>query len=177
MIFRKTFWIVIACVAPRASHLVRVRGLKQTKTKYYQTFFQFIRFGLVGMVSTFTHIGTLAFLVELFSFPPIPASTLGFILAVTISYILNHRFTFKAQESHSIYFPRYSMVCIVGLFLNTGIMFLTVQVLEWWYLIGQICTLTIVPISNFTLNRFWTFSQERRGLLKNCRTASELIRR
>jgi len=126
---------------------------------YYRLFSQFIRFGLVGVVSTFTHVGTLAFLVELLNFPPIPASTLGFILAVVVSYILNHRFTFRTKGNHSVYFPRYLLVCIIGLSLNTGIMYLTVQVLEWWYLAGQLCALTVVPVSNFTLNRFWTFKK------------------
>jgi len=68
----------------------------------------------VGIVSTFTHVGTLAFLVELLNFPPIPASTIGFILAVVVSYILNHRFTFGAQGNHGIYF--------VGAYCNTPLL-------------------------------------------------------
>ena len=142
------------------------RFLKTNHLMYYQLFSQFIRFGLVGVVATFAHVGTLAFLVELFNFPPIPASILGFVLAVVVSYILNHRFTFKTQGNHSVYFPRYLLVCIVGLSLNTGIMYLTVQVLEWWYLAGQLCALSVVPVSNFTLNRFWAFKN-------TCGTKSE----
>lgn len=138
---------------------MRKRFLKVNYLMYYQLFTQFIRFGLVGIVSTFTHVGTLAFLVELLNFPPIPASTIGFILAVVVSYILNHRFTFGAQGNHGIYFFRYLLVCLIGLSLNTGIMYLTVQVLEWWYLAGQLCTLAVVPVSNFALNRFWAFKK------------------
>lgn len=130
------------------------------KTKYCYAFPQFIWFGLIGVVSTFTHVGTLVFFVELLNSSPIPASTVGFILAVAVSYVLNYRFTFNAQESHSVYFPKYLLTCIIGLSFNTGIMFLTVQVLGWWYLIGQLCTLAIVPIFNFTLNKFWVFSKE-----------------
>lgn len=125
---------------------------------------QFIRFGLVGIISTLTHVGTLMILVEIFKCPPIPASGIGFILAVIISYVLNYRYTFRASGSHNIYFPRYILVCIVGFAFNTTVMYLTVDLLKWWYMAGQILALFIVPISNFTLNRFWAF--------KNCRDSS-----
>lgn len=125
--------------------------------KNNEPFFQFIRFGLVGVVSTLTHIGTLVLLVELIKFTPILASTIGFILAVIVSYFLNYRFTFRAQGAHTNYFPKYVLVCIIGFILNTGIMYLTIEILNWWYVAGQICTLMVVPISNFTLNRFWAF--------------------
>lgn len=125
--------------------------------KNNEPFFQFIRFGLVGVVSTLTHIGTLVLLVELIKLTPILASTIGFILAVIVSYFLNYRFTFRAQGAHTSYFPKYVLVCIIGFILNTGIMYLTIEILKWWYVAGQICTLMVVPISNFTLNRFWAF--------------------
>ncbi|HAG08118.1 MAG TPA: hypothetical protein DCK87_00910 [Desulfotomaculum sp.] len=92
----------------------RYKNYLSNPSPYYQLFTQFIRFGLVGIVSTFTHVGTLAFLVELLNFPPIPASTIGFILAVVVSYILNHRFTFGAQGNHGIYF--------VGAYCNTPLL-------------------------------------------------------
>ncbi len=118
---------------------------------------QLIRFGLVGLLSTITHMGTLIILVEIFKFLPLVASTIGFILAVIISYILNYSFTFDATGKHAIIFPRYCTVCIVGLMLNTGIMYLTVEILGIWYVIGQVCTLLVVPVSNFTLNKLWAF--------------------
>lgn len=135
--------------------------LKAFTVEYFKSkhdvFLQFIRFGLVGIISTLTHMGTLIFLVELLEFNPIIASTVGFILAVIISYFLNYRFTFRVHGGHFHHFPRYAVVCIVGFSLNTGIMFLTVNILKWWYVAGQICTLLVVPVSNFTLNKFWTF--------------------
>ena len=122
---------------------------------------QFIRFGLVGIIATLCHMGTLIILVEIFKYIPLLASTIGFILAVLVSYILNYRFTFMVSGSHAMFFPRYLIVCITGLTINTSIMYVTVNVLNWWYIIGQISTLAIVPVTNFTLNKFWTFKEKQ----------------
>lgn len=123
---------------------------------------QFIRFGLIGIVATLCHMGTLIIFVEIFKYEPIMASTIGFILAVIISYVLNYRFTFIARRSHVFFFLRYLVVCITGLAINISIMFLTVNILKWWYIIGQIFTLAIVPVTNFTLNKYWTFRNKNK---------------
>ena len=118
---------------------------------------QFKRFVLVGIVSTLTHVLTLFFCVEVLGWHHLAASTLGFILAVVISYFLNYRFTFLAESAHGFCFPRYVVVCTIGLVINITIMYITVDIFKWWYILGQISTLLIVPLVNFTLNRFWTF--------------------
>lgn len=125
-------------------------------------FLQFIRFGLVGIVSTLCHMGTLIILVEYYEYIPLLASTIGFILAVIVSYMLNYRFTFMVRGNHVLFFPRYLVVCITGLAINTSIMYVTVYIFNWWYIVGQVTTLTIVPITNFTLNKFWAFSNKER---------------
>lgn len=125
-------------------------------------FLQFIRFGLVGIIATLCHMGTLVILVEVFACMPLLASTIGFILAVIVSYILNYRFTFMVEGNHVLFFSRYLIVCLSGLAINTSIMYITVIILKWWYIIGQISTLTIVPITNFTLNKLWAFNNKER---------------
>lgn len=121
---------------------------------------QFMRFGLVGIVATLCHMCTLIILVEFFNHQPLVASTIGFILAVIVSYILNCRFTFIVSGNHVLLFSKYLIVCLTGLAINTSIMFLTVEILNWWYIMGQIPTLIIVPITNFTLNKYWTFGNK-----------------
>ena len=48
---------------------------------------QFMRFGLVGILATLCHMGSLIILVELLKYKQLAASTIGFILAVIVSYI------------------------------------------------------------------------------------------
>lgn len=124
-------------------------------------FKQLISFGLIGVISTLTHVGTLVVLVEWFHLPPMLATTVGFVLAVVVSYGLNYRYTFAAEGSHARYFPKYATVSVGGFLLNTLIMYTTTHILEWWYLLGQMVTLLIVPVFNFLCNRYWTFESER----------------
>jgi len=123
-----------------------------------QVLTQFGRFALVGILATLTHLGTLTFLVEVLHCHVLPASTTGFALAVIVSYILNSHWTFKTFRSHRRHLPRYVLVCIIGFMVNTAVILITVVLLHWWYVVGQLAALAIVPFSNFILNRYWVFN-------------------
>lgn len=120
--------------------------------------YQLGRFAMVGVLSTIIHVGTLTLMVEKLNQNPVPASALGFILAVVISYLCNYRWTFAPTGNHKEYFLKYVLVCVIGFILNISIMYLTVNIWGMWYLLGATCVLTIVPISNFLLNKFWVFA-------------------
>jgi len=121
---------------------------------------RFFRYGLVGVTGTVVHMGTLVVLVEIFLIKPLFASTTGFILALMTSYILNRTWTFKVKKKNSKYFIKYAMVSLLGLLLNNFIMYITVYLFKWWYLLGQMSVITIVPVINFILNNFYTFNEE-----------------
>ncbi len=118
---------------------------------------KFSKYFIVGIVGTFVHFSILVFLVEFLRCDPIISSIVGFIVTVLISYYLNYKWTFKSIKKHSNVLPRYVVVSIIGFCLNTFIMFLTVKIIGLWYLIGQLITVVIIPISNFTLNSYWSF--------------------
>ena len=116
-----------------------------------------IRYAVVGVIGTAVHFGVLAALVELFGVEPVTSSTIGFIVTVIVSYVLNHRWTFRSDRGHRSALPRYIIVSITGMLLNTGIMFLTVHVFGLWYILGQCLVVVVVPITNFALNYRWSF--------------------
>lgn len=116
-----------------------------------------IRYAVVGIIGTATHIGSLVILVEQFALNPIIASTIGFIITLIISYYLNHYWTFHSGRTHTYALPRYTMVSLSGLVLNATIMHVTVNVFGWWYVIGQMCVILVVPASNFLMNYHWSF--------------------
>ena len=114
---------------------------------------------MVGLVGTIAHFGILTVFVEAFRQDPLLGSTVGFMVALTASYYLNRLWTFQSHRAHTYVLPRYTIVSLVGLGLNTSIMFLTVRILDWWYLLGQLTVIGIVPISNFLLNLYWSFGE------------------
>lgn len=119
---------------------------------------QVFRFGVVGVIATLTHLGVLVLCVEVFDMDAVIASTLGFVAAVADSYFLNYHWTFESGHGHRHTFWRYAVVTLIGLALNTSIMTMLVNLLHWWYLWAQLAVLLVVPLSNFLLNRYWTFN-------------------
>jgi putative flippase GtrA len=115
------------------------------------------RYGIVGIIGTILHIGTLALLVEQFSVDPVLSSVMGFLLALIVSYLLNFFWVFNTRRKHRVAGLRYAVVSISGLILSTLIMYIVVDILQWWYGWGALGIILVVPASNFLLNYLWTF--------------------
>lgn len=116
-----------------------------------------LKYGVVGVLGTLVHIGVLAFVVEIFQGNAMLGSIIGFLCALLISYLLNYYWTFESTHDHLSSFARYLIVSLVGLGLNTLLMYITVIVLGWWYIYGQLTVILVVPATNYVLNRLWTF--------------------
>ncbi|MFF2157530.1 GtrA family protein [Paenibacillus chitinolyticus] len=127
--------------------------------KFKKRLSQFFKYGVIGIIGTAVHTGTLAFLVEIYHIKPLVASICGFIVSLVISYFLNSRFTFS-QRRNVYVFIKYCVVSLTGLFLNLVLLFLVVNILNSWYVYGQVLSIVIVPICNFTLNKVWAFKSK-----------------
>jgi putative flippase GtrA len=79
------------------------------------------------------------------------------VLTIIILYLLSYTFVFQSSSNHSSAVPRFLIVSLVAFCLNAGVMYLTVNVLGWWYVWGQLSAVMVVPPVNFLLNSYWTF--------------------
>lgn len=127
---------------------------------------QMVRYGVVGVIGASIHFGTVILLVEIFKQNPVFSSAFGFSIVVAISYLLNKNWTFKVKEKGKSYrFLKYIMVSCLGFGINVSIMYYAVNLAHWSYILGQSIVTVVIPVSNFTLNKFWTFSDcENSGL-------------
>ena len=116
-----------------------------------------VRYVVVGVLGTAIHFGILAALVEWFHMDPVLSSGIGFVVTLIVSYVLNHTWTFRSTARHRSALPRYVAVSVLGLGLNTAVMYLAVRVLGLWYVAGQALVVVVVPATNFVLNRSWSF--------------------
>jgi len=122
---------------------------------------QFLLFTGVGAIGTAGHYVTLIVLVQVGQIAPVYASACGFVIGALINYSLNYRYTFASTKKHTETMTKFMLVAIFGFVINSGIMALGTETLTVNYLIVQITATAIVLISNFTINRFWTFSYSR----------------
>ena len=124
-----------------------------------------IRYGLAGLFATMLYFGAVAALVEVAGTRPVPAAGIATVLVIAISYAVNRRWVFDTDRSHASAFSRFVAASVLSIGLNTGLMYLSVHVLGWWYVAGLALATAVVPPTNFTVNYLWCFrsAAPRRG--------------
>lgn len=120
----------------------------------------FTYYSIVGLGAAITYLSIVVFLVELMFIDVVIASIIAYIPSVIGSYYLNFFWVFRSKQKHRIALSQYFFVISLGWVLNILCIYTTVNILNWWYVYGQLLACIIVAINNFTLNYLWTFSKE-----------------
>jgi putative flippase GtrA len=119
---------------------------------------QLARFGIIGGLATATHVAVAVVAVEVFGWAAFWANLLAFSMAVAVSYLGNHRWTFARSGGHARYLVRFVTVAIASLGLNQTIVFLIVDEFGWHYLWAITAVVLVVPASGFIASRHWAFA-------------------
>lgn len=117
---------------------------------------EFIRFGLVGVLNTGIDLGSFTLLYRLAGLEPLLANTIAFLIAVTNSYWLNRRWTFRQQEVKGpLAYGRFVLLNIGGLILGSLAILLLgrFMALELAKIIASLVTL----IWNYLSSRYFIF--------------------
>lgn len=126
---------------------------------------RFILFLGVGGCSTLLHFILLAFFIELFFINEVVASFLGYLTSSLFNYWGNYRFTFNSQKSHRETIPKFALVVLFGLAINTAAfisflyIFKNILILNILtpYLIAQFIATGITVVTNFVLHKIWIY--------------------
>ncbi|MEM6379931.1 MAG: GtrA family protein [Bacteroidota bacterium] len=85
------------------------------------------KFGLSGLVATSINIGLFYVLHDRF-LPLVPANIVAYSIAVVVNFMLHKRFVFEANGKVSDIFIRSMLVSLIGMGLDTGILYLLHQI-------------------------------------------------
>jgi putative flippase GtrA len=118
---------------------------------------QFVLFLLVGGFSTALHYIILIVLVQSDLSGPLIASAIGFTSSAIFNYILNRQLTFRSTRPHAQAAPRFALVALTGLGINTVLLWLFHGPGAQHYIIAQLLATIGTIFWNFVLNRLWTF--------------------
>lgn len=142
---------------------------KEISNTTENTLIQFVKFGIVGLSNTlisyviyavslllfqrFVIFGTNAYLVS---------QVLAFVISVAWSFYWNNKYVFtqNEEETRSIWralLKTYISYSFTGLFLNTLLLILWVQMLHISEFIAPIINLLVSVPLNFIINKFWAF--------------------
>jgi len=120
-------------------------------------FGQVLRFGAVGAAASATHVAVALILIEQVGLPIMTANGLAFAVAVLLSYIGNHSWTFARAGNHERHLPRFIAVSLAGFAVNQAIVFATVRLAGLPYIVGILIVILVVPAFTFLLSRSWAF--------------------
>jgi putative flippase GtrA len=116
-----------------------------------------IRHLIANGSGTLLYIGMVAALVETSVLGPVMAVVASVVVFEIYTYLVNRLWVHAATGAHTEAVPRFVVVTLVALGLNTGIMWLTVAALHLPYYWALVIATFIVPPTNFLLNYLWVF--------------------
>jgi putative flippase GtrA len=127
--------------------------------------FQYTKFGTIGALATLVHVGIFATLIELFDLWEVQANLVAFCIAVGVSYIGHSRWTFKVEQTLkeknrlrvNKSFIRFWLVSIMGLIINTLVVFLVSDIWQAPYYYAMALMVTVTPLFIFTTSKLWVF--------------------
>jgi len=127
-----------------------------------ELFQKFIKFGIVGFTGLFVDFGITWFTKEKLRIPKYVANAIGFSSAATTNYFLNRIWTFESTNPEiMLEYGEFLLISLIGLLLNTLILYLVVSKLKINFYIAKIFAIGMVTIWNFFANVLITFNPER----------------
>lgn len=166
-------WKFIEKVVYAVLRLIFRIGKKEVPEEFYVSFMQFVKFGIVGVSNTVISYvlyaaGLLVF--QRFGIFPkgdyLAAQGIAFVLSVLWSFYWNNKlvFTLREGEERSVWralLKTYVSYSFTGLFLNSILLVLWVQVLHISEFVAPVINLLISVPVNFLINKFWAFRKKR----------------
>ena len=165
----KTLWNLIEKIASTVIKATFHLFHKEISEETMNGFMQFIKFGIVGVSNTL--ISYILYVVSLLIFQKLNwfgkvdylvAQMIAFILSVLWSFYWNNKMVFKTEEGQQrnlwkALVKTYISYSFTGLFLNSALLVLWVDVLHISEFVAPIINLLISVPLNFVINKFWAF--------------------
>lgn len=153
----------------RLCHIMK----KDTSEHTFSALMQFVKFGIVGLSNSIVFYGVYAFCMYILRkcalFVQIDyyiAQIAAFFLSVLWSFYWNNRIVFKTEQGEKrslgkALLKTYITYSFTGLFLNTILLALWVDVIGISEFVAPVINIIINVPLNFVINKFWAFRAEK----------------
>jgi len=121
-------------------------------------FGQLVRFGIVGLASTFVY-ALVYWPLATYAIPPVLASIAGFLVAVVFGYVFHSRWSFKGHEAEGGVGTQSKFVAVqsVGMAMNAGFIWVITGPLHQQTWVPLLPVVFVTPLVTFALNRYLVF--------------------
>jgi putative flippase GtrA len=121
--------------------------------------YRFLKFCVVGVTGTIIDFGLTWICKEKLKIPKFIANAIGFVVAATSNYILNRVWTWgSTNEQVGVEYVKFFGVSLIGLGLNTLILYLLHEKLKLNFWISKVFATGVVMVWNFLANHYFTFA-------------------
>ena len=120
-----------------------------------------IRFSIVGVGNTLVN-WSIFIILNAFGVYYIISNIIAYIIATINSYIWNSLWVFKYGQGLNINTSvKFFILNLVGLTVNTTIMYILVDILNFNKFIALVIASVLVVIMNYTINKLWVFKEKK----------------
>jgi len=124
---------------------------------------QFIKFCIVGTVSSIINIATYMFLTRFLGVYYIAADVLAYLISLINSYYLNRNFTFRSNHQKiGVQFAKYIIVYTVGMISSAGLLYVFVNEFGIYDLFAKFLVIGVVMIWNFVASKILIFDRDEK---------------
>ncbi len=123
------------------------------------TLVQLFRYGFVGGAAFLVDYGTLFALTEFAGLHYLLSATIAFILGLAVNYLLSISWVFNNGKlsNRLLEFLVFALIGVIGLGLNTLIMYVSTDILGIHYMISKIISTILVFFWNFFARKYILF--------------------
>ena len=125
--------------------------------KNNKLFFQIMKFIIVGGIATIIDYIIFYILYEKFGINTVISNILSFTISTIYNFIASVKWVFDIDKKKGVsrQFIIFITFSIIGLALNTGIVYLCVDIIKIYSLIGKIVATIIVMVFNFITRKLF----------------------
>ncbi len=115
-----------------------------------------VRYLISGGTSAFIHISTVFITTHFFNWWYLYATCLGFLLAVSVNFLLQKFWTFKSKSTRGVarQTASFVVVSIFNFFLNSALMYVVVGRIGLWPVVGQFVVSGLIAFESFIVYSF-----------------------
>ena len=126
------------------------------KVKNNKLLMQIIKFIIVGGIATIIDYIIFFILHELIKVPTLPSNIISFTVSVVYNYIASVKWVFDVKKDDpKKQFIIFLVLSIIGLLINTAIVYVTIDILHWYSMICKILATGIVMVFNFITRKLF----------------------
>jgi putative flippase GtrA len=136
--------------------------MKEIVNKVWIERYKIIRFLFSGAIGAGTNLLILYILTDLLHLYYVISVVISFIIATTVSFIMQKFWTFQDNSKEVVHSQAlvFTVVAIINLFINTFIVYASVEFMGFHYLIGQVFASIIVAFESFFIYKIFIFKNK-----------------